>query len=41
MLQIWAGEAGHVEETRKAFYHRLKIDGAARSGAYSEEMEAA
>ncbi|CAA9401122.1 MAG: Fructose-bisphosphate aldolase class I [uncultured Rubrobacteraceae bacterium] len=40
-MEIWAGEAGNVEEAQKAFYHRLKMNGAARSGSYSEEMEAA
>ena len=38
-MEIWGGEAGNVEEAQKAFYHRLKMNGAARSGSYSEEME--
>ncbi len=38
-MEIWAGEAGNVEEAQRAFYHRLKMNGAARSGSYSEEME--
>ena len=40
-MEIWAGEEGNVGEAQKAFYHRLKMNGAARSGSYSEEMEAA
>lgn len=40
-MEIWAGEEGNVEEAQRAFYHRLKMNGAARSGSYSEEMEAA
>ena len=40
-MEIWAGEAGNIEEAQKAFYHRLKMNGAARSGSYSEKMEAA
>ena len=38
-MEIWAGEAGNVEEAQRAFFHRLKMNGAARSGTYSEEME--
>lgn len=40
-MEIWAGEEGNVEEAQRAFYHRLKMNGAARSGSYSEGMEAA
>jgi fructose-bisphosphate aldolase, class I len=40
-MEIWAGEDGNAEEAQKAFLHRLKMNGAARSGSYSEEMEAA
>jgi fructose-bisphosphate aldolase class I len=40
-MEIWKGETGNVEEAQKAFYHRLKMNGAARSGSYSEDMEAA
>ena len=40
-MEIWAGEEGNVEEAQRAFHHRLKMNGAARSGSYSEEMEAA
>ncbi len=40
-MEIWKGQTGNVEEAQRAFYHRLKMNGAARSGSYSEEMEAA
>ena len=40
-MEIWAGQAGNVKEAQKAFYHRLKMNGAARSGSYTEDMEAA
>ena len=40
-MKTWKGDAGNVEEAQKAFYHRLKMNGAARSGGYSEEMEEA
>ena len=38
-MQIWGGEPENVEEARKAFYHRARMNSAARSGSYSEEME--
>ncbi|QIN81791.1 fructose-bisphosphate aldolase class I [Rubrobacter tropicus] len=38
-MEIWKGQTGNVEEAQKAFYHRLKMNGAARSGSYSESME--
>ncbi|MGH3144346.1 MAG: class I fructose-bisphosphate aldolase [Rubrobacter sp.] len=38
-MEIWGGDTGQVEAAQKAFYHRLKMNGAARSGSYSEEME--
>ena len=38
-MEIWKGQTGNVEEAQRAFYHRLKMNGAARSGSYSEEME--
>ena len=40
-MKTWKGDAGNIEEAQKAFYHRLKMNGAARFGGYSEEMEAA
>ncbi len=38
-METWGGEPSNVEVAQKAFYHRLKMNGAARSGSYSEEME--
>lgn len=38
-MEIWGGDASNVDEAQKAFYHRAKMNGAARSGSYSEEME--
>jgi fructose-bisphosphate aldolase class I len=40
-MEIWGGSAENVAEAQKAFYHRAKMNSAARSGSYSEEMEAA
>ena len=40
-LKAWKGEAGNVAAAQKIFYHRAKMNSAARSGAYSKEMEAA
>ncbi len=38
-MEVWGGDVGKVEAAQKAFHHRLKMNGAARSGSYSEEME--
>lgn len=38
-LKAWAGEAANVEEAQRAYYHRAKMNGAARSGSYSPDME--
>ncbi|HEY0127622.1 MAG TPA: class I fructose-bisphosphate aldolase [Rubrobacteraceae bacterium] len=38
-MEVWGGDVGQVEAAQKAFYHRLKMNGAARSGSYSQEME--
>lgn len=40
-LKTWKGEAGNVAAAQKIFYHRAKMNGAARSGSYTKEMEAA
>ena len=40
-MEIWKGESGNVEEAQKAFYHRAKMNSAARDGKYSEDMEQA
>ncbi len=38
-LTTWRGEAGNVDKARNAFYHRARLNGAARSGSYTESME--
>ncbi|ABG05458.1 fructose-bisphosphate aldolase [Rubrobacter xylanophilus DSM 9941] len=38
-MEIWKGDDANVEAAQKAFYHRAKMNSAARSGSYSEEME--
>jgi fructose-bisphosphate aldolase class I len=38
-LKAWAGESARVEQAQRAFYLRAKLNGAARYGSYSEEME--
>ena len=38
-MEIWGGDDSNVEEAQKAFYHRAKMNSAARSGSYSEDME--
>lgn len=38
-LKAWKGEASNVEAGRRALYHRAKLNGAARSGSYKEDME--
>jgi fructose-bisphosphate aldolase class I len=38
-LNAWKGEASNVEAGQKALLHRARLNGAARSGNYSEEME--
>ena len=40
-MEIWKGESGNAEEAQKAFYHRAKMNSAARDGKYSEDMEQA
>jgi fructose-bisphosphate aldolase class I len=40
-LQAWKGQAGNVPAGQDAFFQRAKLNGAARSGSYSEEMERA
>ena len=40
-LDAWAGKAGNVSAAQKAYYHRAKLNGAARSGTYSNAMESA
>ena len=40
-LKAWGGKAENVAAAQKAYYHRAKCNGAARSGDYSEAMESA
>jgi fructose-bisphosphate aldolase class I len=40
-LKTWNGDSANVGVAQSAFYHRAKCNGAARTGAYSKEMEAA
>ncbi|MEW6636481.1 MAG: class I fructose-bisphosphate aldolase [Actinomycetota bacterium] len=40
-MEIWAGKQENVEAAQRAFYHRAKMNSAARSGSYSESMERA
>ncbi len=39
VLQAWKGRPENVGAAQKAFYHRAKCNGAARTGNYSREME--
>jgi fructose-bisphosphate aldolase class I len=38
-LKAWAGKAENVEAAQRAYYHRAKMNGAARTGMYAPEME--
>lgn len=38
-LAAWKGQASNVEAGQKALYQRAKLNGAARSGKYSSDME--
>jgi fructose-bisphosphate aldolase class I len=38
-LKAWVGERENVEAAKRAFYHRAKMNGAARTGMYAPEME--
>ena len=40
-MEAWAGKSENVEEAQRLFHHRAKMNSAARSGSYSEDMEAA
>ncbi|MGZ9272328.1 MAG: class I fructose-bisphosphate aldolase [Candidatus Binatia bacterium] len=40
-LKAWKGEAGNVAAAQKIFYHRAKMNSAARTGSYSKKMEEA
>jgi len=38
-LKAWKGEPANGPAAQRAFYHRARLNGAARSGRYTEEME--
>ena len=38
-LVAWSGEMANAEAAQKAFYHRARCNGAARSGGYTAAME--
>jgi len=38
-LKAWGGKPEHVEAAQRAYYHRAKMNGAARTGVYAPEME--
>lgn len=38
-LKAWGGRRENREAAQKAFYHRARCNGAARSGSYTDEME--
>ena len=40
-LKAWKGEAANVDAGKDAFFHRAKLNSAARSGSYTPEMEKA
>jgi fructose-bisphosphate aldolase, class I len=40
-LKAWKGDAANVPAAQRIFYHRAKMNSAARNGAYTKEMEAA
>jgi fructose-bisphosphate aldolase class I len=40
-IKAWKGEAANVATAQKIFYHRAKMNSAARSGRYTKELEAA
>ena len=38
-LKAWGGKPENVEAAQRAFYHRAKMNSAARTGMYAPEME--
>ena len=40
-LKAWGGKPENVEAGQRAYYHRAKMNGAARTGMYAPEMETA
>ena len=41
VLKAWKGKAANVPAAQKAFFHRSRLNGAARHGKYSPDMEEA
>jgi fructose-bisphosphate aldolase class I len=40
-LKAWKGEPANFEAGQKAFFHRAKMNGLARTGSYAPSMESA
>jgi len=40
-LKAWGGRAANGEKAQRAFYHRARCNGSARTGSYTAEMERA
>src|SRR5205085_10030183 len=38
-LKAWGGKEENIEAGQRAYYHRAKLNGAARTGTYAPEME--
>jgi fructose-bisphosphate aldolase class I len=38
-LKAWGGKPENVEAGQQAYYHRARLNGAARSGSYTAAME--
>jgi fructose-bisphosphate aldolase, class I len=38
-LKAWSGKPDNIEAAQQAYYHRARLNGAARSGSYSPDME--
>ena len=38
-LKAWSGDPSRFEDGQRAFYHRARLNGAARRGAYTADME--
>jgi fructose-bisphosphate aldolase class I len=38
-IRAWGGKSENVEAAQRAYHHRARMNGAARSGAYAPEME--
>jgi fructose-bisphosphate aldolase class I len=38
-LEAWRGDPENIEAAQQAFYHRARLNGAARTGSYRPDME--